>query len=319
MSIAKYIKEIGRGKEGARALDREQAHDLMSQVLDGQVSDLELGAFAIAMRIKGESLDELDGFLAATVERCLPIECMRPTVVLPSYNGARRLPNLTPLLALLLAQEGVPVLIHGMPEDPARVTTADIFRDLGLPVAQDAAGIQQAWRRREPVYIRTDRLCPPLARLLDARWVIGLRNPGHTVAKLLDPCTPGSALRVVNYTHPEYGSTLTQFLQQTGANALLMRGTEGEPVADPRRTPRMDVFLHGQPQPALSVPAREGVLTEMPLLPRQCDAPTTAVYIQSVVSGEKPAPPALLQQVECILHSLRRLPIAITDRDERSA
>src|SRR5215510_12897009 len=127
MSISKYIKEIGRGKEGARSLSREQAHDLMSQVLDGQVTDLEIGAFAIAMRIKGESLEELDGFLAAATERCLPIPGDRPVVVLPSYNGARKLPNLTPLLAQLLAQEGVPVLVHGPVHDPARVTTAEIF------------------------------------------------------------------------------------------------------------------------------------------------------------------------------------------------
>lgn len=319
MSIAKYIKEIGRGKEGARALDRDQAYDLMTQVLDGQVTDLEIGAFAIAMRIKGESLDELDGFLAATTERCLPIACERPTVVLPSYNGARKLPNLTPLLAQLLAQEGIPVLVHGMARDPGRVTTAEIFHDLGLPVAQDAAAIEHAWRRREPVFIRTEHLCPPLARLLDARWVIGLRNPGHTVAKLLDPCPPGTALRVVNYTHPEYGRTLTDFLQRTRASALLMRGTEGEPVADPRRTPKMELFLDGTAQPGLGVAAREGVLTELPILPRECDAATTALYIQAVASGEKPAPPALLQQVECLLQALARLPAATASQHERTA
>lgn len=319
MSIAKYIKEIGRGKEGARALDRDQAYDLMTQVLDGQVTDLEIGAFAIAMRIKGESLDELDGFLAATTERCLPIACERPTVVLPSYNGARKLPNLTPLLAQLLAQEGIPVLVHGMARDPGRVTTAEIFHDLGLPVAQDAAAIEHAWRRREPVFIRTEHLCPPLARLLDARWVIGLRNPGHTVAKLLDPCPPGTALRVVNYTHPEYGRTLTEFLQRTRASALLMRGTEGEPVADPRRTPKMELFLDGTAQPGLGVAAREGVLTELPILPRECDAATTALYIQAVASGEKPAPPALLQQVECLLQALARLPAATASQHERTA
>lgn len=319
MSIARYIKDIGRGREGARSLDREQAYDLMTQVLEGQVSDLEIGAFAIAMRIKGESLDELEGFLAATVERCLPVDCPRPAVVLPSYNGARKLPNLTPLLAQMLAQEGVPVLVHGMAHDPGRVTTAQIFHGLGLPVVQDLAGIEQAWRRREPAFIRTEHLCPPLARLLDARWVIGLRNPAHTVAKLLDPCPPGQALRVVNYTHPEYGQTLTQFLQRTRANALLMRGTEGEPVADPRRTPKMELFLGGVPQPALGVAAREGVLTEMPLLPRECDAATTAMYIQSVASGEKPAPAALVQQVECLLQALEHLPAAALTPHEPAA
>lgn len=316
MSIAPYIKEIGRGKEGARSLTREQAHDLLCQVLDGRVSDLELGAFAIAMRIKGESVDELAGFLQAARERCIPLPPGRPLVLLPSYNGARKLPNLTPLLAQMLAQEGVAVLVHGMPEDPTRVTTADIFRDLGLPLATGPADIERAWDRQEPAYIRTEHLCPPLARLLDVRWVIGLRNPGHTVAKLLDP---GDGLRVVNYTHPEYGTMLTDFLQATAANGLLMRGTEGEPFADPRRTPRMEVFLRGQPRADLSVPAREGVLTQLPLLPSSCDAATTAHYIQAVVSGEKPAPGPLQQQVECLLQALAQKTHPDTSSHERSA
>jgi len=307
MSIAPYIKEIGRGKEGARSLSQEQAYDLMSQVLDGRVTELEIGAFAIAMRIKGESVPELAGFLEATHERCIALRSDRPTVVLPSYNGARKLPNLTALLALLLAQEGVQVLVHGPQHDPGRVTSAEIFHSLGLPVANDAGDIEAAWQRREPVFIRTEALCPPLAHLLEARWVIGLRNPGHTVAKLLAPLRSGVALRVVNYTHPEYGATLTQFLGHTGAHALLMRGTEGEPVADPRRAPKLDVFLAGQQRAELSRAAQEGVLTGLPLLPRSHDAATTALYIQSVISGEKPAPAPLLQQAECLVRALDAL------------
>jgi anthranilate phosphoribosyltransferase len=301
MAIAQYIKEIGRGKDGARSLTEAQAHDLMSQVLDGQVSDLELGAFALAMRIKGESVAELAGFLAATHERCIHIEPTRPMVVLPSYNGARKLPNLTALLALLLAQEGIQVLVHGPMLDAGRVSTAEIFRDLGLPFAGNAEEIENGWARREPVFIRTEDLCPPLARLLDVRRVVGLRNSGHTVAKLLAPC---AALRVVNYTHPEYATLLTEFLAHIEAHAMLMRGTEGEPVADPRRLPRLDVFIAGHLRPDLSRPAQEGILTGLPLLPRSIDAATTALYIQSVVSGEKPAPAPLTQQVECLRHAL---------------
>jgi len=154
------------------------------------------------------------------------------------------------------------------------------------------------------VFISTEALCPPLARLLDARWVIGLRNPGHTVAKLIDPTRGGPALRVCNYTHPEYGQALAAFLQHIGANAMLMRGTEGEPVADPRRLPKLDVFVHGAARPDLSLAAQDGVLTELPVLPRAFDAPTTALYIQSVVSGEKPAPAPLVAQVQCIRRAL---------------
>lgn len=315
MSIAPDLKEIGRGKEGARSLDAARAHALMSAVLDGRVSDLELGAFVMAMRIKGETEDELRGFLRAVHERCLPLAPQRPTVVLPSYNGSRKLPNLTALLALLLAQDDIQVLVHGPAHDPARVTTAEIFQVLGLPVARDAEDIAHAWRRREPVFVTTEVLCPPLARLLAVRWTVGLRNSGHTVAKLLDPCQGEQSLRVVNYTHPEYGQSLSSFLRASGANAMLLRGTEGEPVADPRRLPRVDVFVAGQPRAELSLAAQDGSLTELPVLPRSTDAATTALYIQSVVSGEKPAPGPLMQQVGSLQRALQAMTAFTAERE----
>src|SRR3954470_19888397 len=114
MGISQYIKEIGRGKQGARPLDRAQAADLFGQVLDGTVSDLEIGAFCLAMRIKGETPEEMAGFLDAASSRLNKVPAGNaPLVVLPSYNGARRLPVLTPLLAHLVARRGLPVLMHG--------------------------------------------------------------------------------------------------------------------------------------------------------------------------------------------------------------
>jgi anthranilate phosphoribosyltransferase len=310
MSISKYIREIGRGKEGARALNREQAQDLMTQVLEGRVTDLEVGAFALAMRIKGETPAELAGFLAAAQVHCLaPVaaQTQRQTQVwLPSYNGARKLPNLTVLLALLLAREGVPVLVHGPLQDPGRVTTAEVFQALGLPVARDAADIGAAWQRNEPAFVGTDVLCPPLARLLAVRRVVGLRNSGHTVAKVLMPAHRG-VFRVVNHTHPEYAELLAGFLAETHADAMLLRGTEGEPVADARRTPRMQVFIGGERSEALGVAAREGVLTRLPDVPAACDAATTAAYIAAVAQGQLPLPEPMALQADGIVRALRVL------------
>ncbi len=313
MSISKYIREIGRGKEGARSLDAAQAQDLMTQVLEGRVTDLEIGAFALAMRIKGETPAELAGFLAATQAHCLAPASERAAVWLPSYNGARKLPNLTPLLALLLAREGVAVLVHGPVSEPGRVATAEIFSALGLPglpMANDTAAIERAWQRGEPTFVPTEVLCPPLARLLAVRRVVGLRNSGHTVAKVLHPAAGAPAagvFRVVNHTHPEYAELLTRFLAETGANAMLLRGTEGEPVADARRTPRMDVFCAGVGSDDLSVPAREGVLTHLPEVPRTCDVASTAAYIGAVLNGTLPAPEPIALQVDAIVRALNRI------------
>jgi len=307
MGIAQYIKEIGRGHEGARSLGIDAAADLMGQVLDGQVTDLEVGAFALAMRIKGETVDELQGFAQATQARCLALHSDRPVIVIPSYNGARRLPNLTPLLALRLAQEGARVLVHGPRHDPARVTSADIFQALALPPAEDAATMHERWQRREPAFVATDTLSPALQRLLDVRWVVGLRNAGHTVAKLLQPVVDAPALRLASHTHPEFGTLMADLAQRSAADLMLLRGTEGEPVADPRRCPKLDTWLGGLWQADLSCPAQEGVLAELPLLPRQIDAATVAVYIQGVLAGEKPGPAPLDRQVDLLLAALARL------------
>jgi len=146
MGISHYIKEIGRGKDGARALDRAQAADLMGKLLDGQLSDLEIGAFCLAMRIKGETAEEMAGFLDAIAPRLHAVPASAtPTVVLPCYNGARKLPALTPLLALLLAGQGLRVIVHGQATDPGRVTSHAVLqafarqRDANPAAQSDAA------------------------------------------------------------------------------------------------------------------------------------------------------------------------------------
>ncbi len=307
MTIAQYLKDIGRGAAGARALSRDAACDLMAAVLAGRSSEAQNGAFVMAMRMKGETLDELVGFLDAVHAACIPVPSSQPVVLIPSYNGSRKLPNLTPLLALWLAREGQQVLVHGPLSDPARVTTATVLHDLGLAPCSNAHDIASAWGRREPAFVPTAVLCPPLQLLLDLRRVVGLRGPGHTVAKMINPVQGAPVLRLVNHTHPEFGALMAAWAQREAVDAMLLRGTEGEPVADPRRQPRIDTWLWGTLRPELSVPAQEGVLAEMPLLPRVTDPATTAVYVQEVLSGSRPAPAPLTRQAGLIVAALATL------------
>ena len=161
MSIAKYIKEIGRGKQGARALSREHAADLFGQVLDGAVTDLEIGGFCLAMRIKGETAQEMAGFLDATDTRLQKIPAAdRPVMVIPSYNGARKLPALAPLLALLLAREGLPVVLHGVASESTRVFTSGVLQALDI-APQIAIGPARAG---QVMFVPTALMCPGLQR-----------------------------------------------------------------------------------------------------------------------------------------------------------
>jgi len=297
VGISHYLKEIGRGKQGARPLAREQAADLFGQILDGQVSDLEIGAFCIAMRVKGETPEEMCGFLDAAHARLQQVSSAsgQPIVVLPSYNGARRLPVLTPLLAGLVARRGLPVLIHGTATESSRVFVHEVLHAIDV----QAADATPVLRDGEVAFVPTEVLSPGLKRLLDARRLIGLRNSAHSLVKLMNPCS-GPAVIVSSYTHPEYAVSMAAVFQLNRSTALLLRGTEGEVVADARRLPQMDGFVRGERVTLQE--GRKGTLTDLPHLPKEVDPETTAAYIRAVLAGDKPIPESMALQVEHILH-----------------
>jgi len=295
MSITSFLKVIGRGSKGAGDLDRNQAKEVFTQILDGNVSDLELGAFCIAMRIKGESISELMGFMDALQPHLNLINLgSRPTIVLPSYNGARKQANLTPLLAGMLFSYGFTVLVQGVEEDQTRITSYEIFKSLGWPILKTIDEFGALLSSNQPIFCPLNVISPALQRLLDIRGQIGLRNTGHVLAKLINP-TLQNPWQVSNYTHPEYPEKLREFFQLRAANAILMRGSEGEPTASLQRLPEMHfLFPNGND---VSSP-EERFEESNPFF--EIDANSTASTIQQILSGKIKCPGSILRQANQI-------------------
>jgi anthranilate phosphoribosyltransferase len=305
LATARFIKEIGRGVKGARSLSRDDAQLVYAAMLDGRVSDLEMGGIMLAMRIKGESVAEIAGFVDAAEASFPPLTAPASEyapVVIPSYNGARQMPNLLPLMALLLAREGAPVFIHGVTSDPGRVTTAEILHELGYPVSHTAQQVAEQFALRAPVLMPIEDLAPRMARLLAMRRILGVRNSTHTLVKIMQPfATP--ALRLTSYTHPEYLAMLTTYFTTAApperGEVFLMRGTEGETVANAKRAQQIS-WMHDNECTVL-VQKQEPV-DEMPPLPAERDALTTARWIEAALRGEVPIPVSIAEQVEqCLL------------------
>ena len=307
MKTARYIKEIGRGAKGARSLGRDQASELFGAMLDGEVSDLELGAILVAMRIKSESLDELLGFADALQARMPAIDMPASAprcVILPSYNGARRQPNLMPLVALMLARRGVPVLIQGRHDFDARVSPFELLAELGITPMPGLDEARAALTGERPACVRLSLLSPGLDRLLATRVALGVRSAGHTLAKLIDPC-PGRSLRVVAVTHPEYLVRMDEYLRASAADAILMRGTEGEIYANPRRRPRIQAYRAGRAEVALE--AEAGGSPPQPELPTGTAPDENAEAIRHMLAGKAPIPPPIRAQV-ALLEEMARNP-----------
>jgi len=291
MGISSFLKVIGRGSKGAGDLDRDQAKEVFRQILDNKVSDLELGAFCIAMRIKGESISELMGFMDA-IEPHLNLLNLgsRPTIILPSYNGARKQANLTPLLAGMLSSYGFTVLVQGVEKDQTRVTSYEIFKSLSWPILNTKNQFGEILTSNQPIFCPLNVISPALQKLLDIREQIGLRNTGHVLAKLINP-TLQNPWQVSNYTHPEYPEKLREFFQLRAANAILMRGSEGEPTASLQRLPEMH-FLFSNNQES-STP-EERFEESNPFF--KIDAQSTASVTQQILSGQVRCPGSILRQ-----------------------
>ncbi|MCL9667068.1 DNA-binding protein YbiB [Rosenbergiella epipactidis] len=298
MDIKQVIKEIGRGKLHARHLDEETAAALYGAILRDEVDDLSLGAILIALRIKGEGEEELLGFYRG-LEAFLPQWPALPnTLIIPSYNGARRQANMTPLLALLLHKCGVNIFLHGVHNDPTRITSAAILAAMGINPAGDTAESHQQLLETGFSFMTIDTLCPPLAKQLDLRWHLGLRNSAHTLAKLISPFVAQAGVRLTSVSHPEYLPKVTQFFRDIQAKALVSNGCEGEVYLNPQR-PSVVHYVDTEANETLEILAR-GVAAQTPLAANK-EIETTIVWMQAVLDKHIPIPLPLREQMICCL------------------
>ncbi|MCO1130573.1 DNA-binding protein YbiB [Escherichia coli] len=302
MDYRKIIKEIGRGKNHARDLDRDTARGLYAHMLNGEVPDLELGGVLIALRIKGEGEGEAEmlGFYEAmqnhTIKLTPPAGKPMP-IVIPSYNGARKQANLTPLLAILLHKLGFPVVVHGVSEDPTRVLTETIFELMGITPTLHGGQAQAKLDEHQPVFMPVGAFCPPLEKQLAMRWRMGVRNSAHTLAKLATPFAEGEALRLSSVSHPEYIGRVAKFFSDIGGRALLMHGTEGEVYANPQRCPQINLI----DREGMRVLYEKQDTAGSELLPQAKDPETTAQWIERCLAGSEPIPESLKIQMACCL------------------
>ena len=301
MDYRKIIKEVGRGKNHARDLDQETARALYTHMLNGDVPELEMGGILIALRIKGEGEAEMRGFYEAmqaqTFQLTPPVAKPMP-IVIPTYNGARKQANLTPLLAVLLSRLGFPVVVHGVSADPTRVLTETIFELMGIAPTLHAGQAQAKLEGHHPVYIPVSALCPPLEKQLDMRWRMGVRNSAHTLAKLATPFAEDAALRLSSVSHPEYVTRVASFFADIGGKGLLMHGTEGEAYANPQRCPQLTLI---DKQGTRVVLERGEEPEGEVVLPTAKDAETTARWTERCLAGIEPVPHSLKLQMACCL------------------
>lgn len=225
--FAPFVRILGKGKTGSRSLSREEARTAMGMILRGEVKDVQLGAFLMLLRVKEESADELAGFVEAARDS-ITAPALAVDLDWSSYAGKRRQLPWFLLSALILADSGLRVFMHGAGgHTQGRLYTESALRALGIEPATGWSEVEQALNTRQFAFMPLEHLCPPLQAMIDLRNDFGLRSPVHTLVRLLNPLRAAHSIQSI--FHPPYALRHQQAAADLGqAHAAVFKGEGGE-------------------------------------------------------------------------------------------
>lgn len=226
--FAPYVRILGKGKQGSRALSREEACSAMTAILAGHATNAQIGAFLMLLRVKEESAEELAGFVEAARGHIDAPATVSVDLDWSSYAGkGRHLPWFL-LAALALADRGLRVFMHGSSGHTAgRLYTEDALTALGIAPSQTWQEVETNLTVTRFAFMPLRTFCAPLQHLIDLRSELGLRSPVHSLVRLLNPL--GARHSIQSIFHPPYGPRHQQAAANLGqANAAVFKGEGGE-------------------------------------------------------------------------------------------
>ncbi len=232
--FAQYIRILGKGKRGSRSLTQQEALESMRMILNHSVEDCQLGAFLMLLRVKEETPEEVAGFVQA-VRETFVIPENSPAVELDwsSYAGKRRHLPWYLLTALLLADSGIKVFMHGAEGHTAgRIYTRDVMQALQLPVAMSLEDATTHLSLANFAYLPLQHLSSRMHDIIEMRPLLGLRSPVHTIARMLNPFK--AKYEIQGVFHPTYRDTHQQAAALLGQPHLaVLKGEGGEIERNP--------------------------------------------------------------------------------------
>lgn len=229
MSLAPYIHAMGRGPSRGRSLTRAEAADAMRLILSTEAAPEAIGALLMLMRYRGETAEEVAGFVDAIRPTLDAWKYTQAGVDWPSYAAGRSrgVPWFL-LSAKLVARVGISVFLHGWNSHQGHA--ADVrgaLSDVGIPIAHDPSAAASALEEQRIVYVPLETMSPRLLELLRLRDVLGLRSAINTTMRVLNPS--GAAASVQGVFHPPYRTLQQDVGRLVGQSDLtVLKGGGGE-------------------------------------------------------------------------------------------
>ena len=215
-------------------LSMDDAHAAMGAVMDGEATPAQLAALLVALRMRGETVEELAGFAAAMRERVVPVAAPAGTIDTCGTGGDRSGTfNISTTAALVVAAAGVPVAKHGNRAMTSRSGSADVLEALGIRTDHDAESAATALREDGFAFLFAPGFHPAMKYAGPTRREIGVRTAFNLIGPLTNPA--GARRQVIGVADPATAPRLADVLRLLGVERAFVVHGDGARRAPARR------------------------------------------------------------------------------------
>lgn len=238
-----WIRKVSEGRD----LPAEEAAEAMTCIMDGNATDAQIAAWLMALRMKGETVEEITAFARVMRARAVRVSLPGDNLVDLCGTGGDGIGsiNVSTLASLVVASEGVKVAKHGNRSVSSRCGSADLLEALGVRLDASSEVLSRCLQEAGICFLFAPSLHPAMAHAVQARRQMGVR----TVFNLLGPLTnPAQVTRqLLGVFDPAWTEPLARVLGNLGAvRALVVHGAGGMDEVSLSGPTRMSELLHGK-------------------------------------------------------------------------
>jgi len=221
------IKDAIQTLVSGRSLTVEEAASVMEEIMRGEATPAQIAAFITALRLKGETVDEIVGLAKAMRSKAIPVTVSEPVVDTCGTGGdGLRTFNISTVAAFAAAGAGLKVAKHGNRAMSSQCGSADVLEALGVRIDLNAKQVQRCLEGVGMGFMFAPSFHPAMKYAAAPRREIGIRTVFNILGPLTNPA--GARAQVLGVADETLVEKLALVLQGLGSHhALVVHGEDG--------------------------------------------------------------------------------------------
>ena len=284
MNIQEAIAKVIEGAD----LSRGEMTDVMNQIMSGEATDAQIGAFLIALRVKGECVDEIAGAASVMRERATPIATKHDVIVDTCGTGGDHSGtfNISTTAAFVAAGAGLCVAKHGNRAATSQSGSADVLSALGVNIEASPETVSRCLDDVGIGFLFAISLHGAMKYAIGPRREIGARTIFNALGPLSNPA--GATRQVVGVYSAALTETLAGVLATLGAErAFVVHGSDGLDEMTLTGPTRVSELKNGSVSTYDVSPGDFGLMQAPADALKGGDADYNAEITRSVLNGEE--------------------------------